>query len=92
MHTAAVISSSSSQRRRSHSRSVRRPRDGAQARDISDGGVVPGLSSSSAAPPPAALETSTASSSKTKSNTGMHWPGKIEGVELVPDISEIAED
>jgi hypothetical protein len=79
-------------RRRSQSRSVRRPRGGAQAQDISDGGAVLGLSSSSAAPPPAALETSTASSSKTKSTTGMHWPSKTEGVEQVPDISEIAED
>jgi hypothetical protein len=40
----------------------------------------------------AALETSTASSSKTKSNTGMHWPGNTEGFEVVPDISEMAED
>jgi hypothetical protein len=59
MHTVAVVSSSSSQRRCSHSRSLphprsaRRPRGGAQAQDISDGGAVPGLSSSSAAPPPA---------------------------------------
>jgi hypothetical protein len=43
-------------RRRSHSRSVRRPCGGAQARDISDGGAVPGLSSSSAAPPPASRQ------------------------------------
>jgi hypothetical protein len=62
MHTAAVVSSSSSQRRRSHScslphsRSARRPRGGAQARDISDGRAVPGLSSSSAAPPPASCQ------------------------------------
>jgi hypothetical protein len=43
-------------RRRSHSRSVCRPHDGAHARDISDSGAVPGLSSSSAAPPPASRQ------------------------------------
>jgi hypothetical protein len=36
--------------------SARRPRGGAQARDISDGGAVRGLSSLSAAPPPASRQ------------------------------------